>query len=296
MAPFLRSLLATVLGILVSFLVAYVTADETTFSKRSVASHIGTTLFGLLGGLVAWTIAEMLVATYLLRSELRHLRETREFYGPAEKILSLAKRHTATVRKLLLASVKDNIPWIPYTNIADYREFLMSAIRDSKKYLGIKRGPARSFLPNNGGSDVEGYLRTLRDKNMSEKIRLFVIDDTDVQRMKEDLDNEELMSFYWTNNGTEVHTFWCSLEELKKEFPTIEAPQDCGIYDMELMIGYDSDRQVLRFDLVDRDIHNWAGKLYESLKVQIEKNNSEPFHRVLPRLKARRKASPKKRK
>ena len=86
---------------------------------------------------------------------------------------------------------------------------------------------------------------------MKEKLRIFVIDEADLQAMEEDLHDEELMAFYWESTGIDVKTYWITVRELQKRFqPALEVPSDFALYDEELFIKYDLSVQTLFFDVI----------------------------------------------
>jgi hypothetical protein len=68
--------------------------------------------------------------------------------------------------------------------------------------------------------------------------------------MEHDLTDSELLRFYWQHTGA-VDSFWISVSDFLRHCPGLTGPADFGLYDGELLIAYDGDRQVLRFDLLD---------------------------------------------
>src|SRR5258706_9232462 len=87
---------------------------------------------------------------------------------------------------------------------------------------------------------------------MKYKSRLFVIDDRDVKEMEADIADQELLKFYWHHTGA-VNSYWITETDFRRNYPSISMPPDFALYDHTLLINYDENKQILSFDVVDRE-------------------------------------------
>jgi hypothetical protein len=146
--------------------------------------------------------------------------------------------------------MRDNFRNVPYVGVGEYLRFLGKAIDHSNGFQGIQRKPLSWFRDTSANS----YLEGLRDHRMAYKTRIFVIDEADVSRMEQDLQDPEILAYYWTHGG-EVDSYWLSTEQFKQYCPRLAVPDDFALYDGMLLIAYDTDRQILTFNLVDESSH-----------------------------------------
>jgi hypothetical protein len=170
--------------------------------------------------------------------------------------------------------------WIASVTENQYLNYLSLALAASKRYQGIQRKPMRWFRGTTGATD---YLGKLREQKMASKVRIFVIDDDDVESMRKDIADPVLLKFYWEQTGPDVVTWWISAHELSRL--NADVVDDCALYDGHLFIQYDGAMQTLFFDL--KDGHGDAeidrtGKIFKALDEQIQVGRLEPFQLILP--------------
>jgi len=97
--------------------------------------------------------------------------------------------------------------------------------------------------------------------------------------MEEDLENDELLDFYWKTTGNTVETFWVKEDELKKVYGFDSSINDCAFYDDQLLIMYDSASKTLDFDVMtDRP----EVILFQKLNEQLFAGETSPFKALLP--------------
>jgi hypothetical protein len=184
-------------------------------------------------------------------------------------------KHNEVLATLIRRSAKQ-YRLIPRVSKLDYLAVLGEAIKHSQEYQGVQRKPARWFLEGEG----TGYLETLRDSQVSQKTRLFIIDDEDVPLMEEDIASNVLEQ-YWQLTGTDVATFWISIGEVKAAFPQVSIPRDSALYDQRLAIEYDADQHLLTFDVLPEQPSGPRIGIFRQLDIQ-RKTNHGPFHPLLP--------------
>ncbi len=192
-------------------------------------------------------------------------------------MLLSAKIHKEAIWKLVSASLEGNYKSLAYVSRNRYLGFLRTAISTSKKSTGVKRAPIRSYLVNDDNV-METYLHTLRDKHMEKKTRVFIIDSEHEQYMKEDLDNPELMNYYWEASGQEVESYWITTAEFGQNFSQRDVPNEFAIYDDELLISYDEPMRTLVFGIVDEADDRL--KIFEDLAEQQRNNSKGPFRKI----------------
>jgi hypothetical protein len=170
--------------------------------------------------------------------------------------------------------------WIASVTENQYLNYLSLALAASERYQGIQRKPMRWFQGTTGAED---YLRQLRKQKMASKVRIFVIDDAEVESMQKDIADPALLKFYWEHTGPDVMTWWISACELSKL--NADIVDDCALYDGHLFIQYNGATQTLFFDL--KDGHGDAeidrtGKIFEALEEQIKVGRLLPFRMIPP--------------
>jgi hypothetical protein len=153
----------------------------------------------------------------------------------------------------------------------------MTAISESRKYEGIQRQPIRWFQQHGNGG-TEKYLHTLRDQKMKDKVRVFIIDESQENEMKEDLANAELIKYYWESTGTDVKSYWITTSRLTNSYPTIRVPKDYGLYDEELFIEYDAPKQTLYFDVIQAT--DDSREIFRKLADQEKNKMDHPFIKI----------------
>ena len=107
---------------------------------------------------------------------------------------------------------------------------------------------------------------------MTVMTRLVLIDDADVDAMREDLAAPEVMGYYWRHTG-DTETFWMTVSEFRKAFPRRDVPRDLALYDRELSIAYDEANQTLSFDVVPPE--NEVCRLFGDLREMINRGQPE---------------------
>jgi hypothetical protein len=240
-------------------------------------------LAAITGGIIGW--GYQLAAT-LRRTSNRALVRLEEAtlaldlqQEPLSMILS-ANRHKGLVTRLVERSLRDDFKRISYVNEPQYLNFLTSAIRVSNKSTGVKRQPVRSYR-DHASRMMKEYLHSLRDKAMKEKTRIFIIDEEDKKKMEDDLDDSELMNFYWTNAGTDVNSYWITVDDFKEYFSgRLAIPQEFAVYDDELLIQYDGRTRTLMFDLVQPGDERL--EIFQQLAEQEENKMDGPFTKIEP--------------
>ncbi|MCP4896776.1 MAG: hypothetical protein GY906_07335 [bacterium] len=157
-----------------------------------------------------------------------------------------------------------------------YLLYLKEAISHSDTYLGVQRRPVRWFRDTTGAPE---YLTDLQNREMKSKRRIFVIDSNEVQDMKEDLENKELMEFYWLNTGDNVETFYIEEFALRDTISLNGGISDFALYDDHLLIRYDPQSRIVSYDLLSESLVE--RQLVHFLEEQLEANRDSPFVRIV---------------
>ena len=202
-----------------------------------------------VGGLLGWMyelLRELSAATATSLQGISTLLGKINYQDEALSMLTGSPRHNEVLTMLIAASMKENFRNIPYVGEAAYLEYLSNAIEHSSGFQGVQRKPLRWFRDES----ANGYLHALRDRRMSYKTRIFIIDDADVDEMEHDLRDPDLLAYYWENGGS-VDSYWISTERFRRQFPGRRIPDDFALFDGSLLIAYDTDHQVLTFNLVE---------------------------------------------
>ncbi len=290
-----------------------------TFKKKSVLSYTIVTVIGavalgiasflldpkpdslnrviassFVGGVLGW-MYELAKDLYELATELKkeaatlievsqnRLEDVCKYLDYQEKPLKMllrAKNHAGTMGTLLTASLNDKFRHIAYVYENQYLTYLNSAIEESDCFEGVNRQIIRWFRDTPSGAS---YLQRLRDKKMNEKLRIFIIDDEDETKMNEDLANQDLMDFYWSNTGKDVQTYWVSKASLRKTYvPNVDIPDDFALYDKSFLIRYDPVYRTLTFDLIEAGYRYPESVIFSKLKEQLELKQVNPFIKIEP--------------
>lgn len=171
---------------------------------------VAITLAAITGGIIGWGYS---LATQLhsvaeearkqsdeARNRLERTTNAVEFQQGPLKMLIDETHHPETVRNLLRGSLEERYRFISNVDQNEYLDYLMTALDESDKYEGIYCQPIRKYKSEADASESaddetrhetysETYLDDLRDAQMGEKTRVFVIDPEDEDDMEEDLDN-----------------------------------------------------------------------------------------------------------
>jgi hypothetical protein len=157
--------------------------------------------------------------------------------------------------------------------MAGYLHILEIAIKHSNGFEAVQRQSIRWYR-DSGNS---GYLEALRDKPMSVKTRLFVLDASSQRDMGEDLTDPSLLDWYWRHTG-EVDSFYVTESDFRKNFPQIPIPGDFALYDRELFVMYDEDRQILSFDVVGESSNQV--RIFKDLGQLVKSHADSAFKRI----------------
>ena len=269
------AIIGALLGLAFDVVATLLTAPTSGFSVRQVPSYLGFVLVGFAGG---WLFELFKAQSEVTDQSIRTLAETQQgverltrrmtYQDQALSMLISSPRHSEALTALIKASLSDNFRNIPYIGVPTYLHLLSLAINHSDAYEGIQRNPFRWYKERDAGH----YLNGLREKEMSIKTRLVLIDDTDLDDMKADLANPEVMDYYWRHTGR-VTTFWMTQSEFRKAFPRREVPRDLALYDRQLWVAYDEPTQTLTFDVVDEDAE--VCRLFNDLQEMITRGAPE---------------------
>jgi hypothetical protein len=250
---------------------------EDAFTVQRIPSHLVALVVGTLIGWMYELLRELNRATELslqqfasMRTSIESLTSRIKYQDEALSMLTSCPRHNEVLTALIEASMRDNFRSIPYVGEADYLRFLTKAIDHSDGYEGVHRVPLSWFLK------YPSYLDALRQRNMSYKTRIFIIDDDDVIQMERELADPQLLNYYWEHTGS-VASFWISTTAFKRHCPGIRIPTDFGLYDRELLIAYDGDRQLLHFNTLAKN--NPVKRIF-SIQRELQGRNIQAFKEI----------------
>ena len=238
-----------------------------------VASVVVTALLGWMIALVQ----EIHQAVNQLTTQLKSLSTILTYQKEPLDMLAKAGKHHEIVQLFLSSSIVRELKSIPHSNANDYLDFLESTIGGSHTFEGVQRKPVRWFQED---EDRREYLKKIRGRKMTLKRRIFIIDDQDKEKMEEDLKNKKTMNYYWDNTGRDVETFWILVSEFERECSPLTTPNDFALYDGRILIGYDADRALVYFDVVNEE--SQRKRIFDELQKQIKNENSRPFNRIDP--------------
>jgi len=257
--PWRLALVALLGAVVAEAAVAFSEGLTRAFSIDQVPGHF---LAISVGALIGWLIE---LSRQLATTAARALEEMQKVTssldalavkldGPlrAEGILNGSPKHRRTLQKLIVAATQHKIDMIPQVGPGEYLEYLEAAIAESSAYFGVQRKPIRWYRDSNGTD----YLETLNRRMMACKIRLFIIDDSDKAQMEADLRSPGLMSYYWERSST-VESYWATVSEFGKLYPGLAAPNDFALYDRSLLIQYDQDICLLRYNTINSRWNEW---------------------------------------
>jgi hypothetical protein len=220
---------------------------------RQIPSHIAAVVVGAIGGWLFDLFKELHTSTKSSLQELDMLTAgvdalTRKirYQEQALDMLLECPRHNEALTSLIKASMSDNFRHIPYVGPSDYLRFLDRAVEHSDGYQGVQRRSLRWYRERGAAS----YLDGLRERKMRYKTRLIILDSDEMETMRQDLNDEDLLAYYWRHTGS-VNTYWISSVDFLKNLPGCVLPHDFALYDQTLLISYDEERQILTFDTID---------------------------------------------
>jgi hypothetical protein len=269
------ALVGALIGVVFDLAVAFLTRSGSAFTLRQIPSYVA---FGIVGFAGGWLFELFKAQTEVTDESVRALREVQgsveqltrrlTYQDEALTMLSAAPRHNEVLTALIKASLWDSFRSIPYVGVPAYLRLLGLAIKHAETYEGTHRTTFRWFIETDAGH----YLNGLRDKAMSVKTRLVLIEDAELDAMREDLANPEVMDYYWRHTG-DVETYWMTVSEFRKAFPRRDVPRDLALYDRELWVAYDEATQTLSFDVVPEDAE--VCRLFADLREMITRGQPE---------------------
>jgi len=251
----LRLVLVSLIGsVTLEIVLIFSVGVNESFSAAKIPSHLGAILAGGFGGWMFELIRESTLATEqairevaTLETSVAALTAKITYQDKALGMLLSCPRHNEVLTELIKTSMNDNFRVVPLIGTPAYTEFLKTAIEHSDGYEGIHRNLLRSYRDAGTGS----YLYDLKRRSMKYKTRLFIIDDDLAGHMQEDLGNAEVLDYYWRHTGA-VRSYWMTVAEFKNSFPGIRVPPDLALYDRQLVIAYDENKQILTLDVTDK--------------------------------------------
>lgn len=204
----------------------------------------------VVGGIIGWMYELARAMAALISRSMRQfeaLADKLDYQEQALNMLLRAPRHGEALSELLSDSIRESFRNIAFVDENRYLHHLAKAIEHSDGYEGVQRRPVRWFQQEGAAR----YLSRLSDRRMRSKIRVFLIDDKDADDMRADLGDAETMGFYWQHTGADVRTFWITEQDFRRSFRGVQLPDDFGLYDQQLLIVYDPEKEVVTFDLLD---------------------------------------------
>ena len=271
--PAIRSLSYVVIGGVVLLLVdaAFNIGD---LQGPGLLPYLASAFVGCLVGWIYDLGTRMNETTSESIQQLTHLTKILDFQHPPLQLLANARTHAPTVGVLLRVSIGLQYRTIASVDPNQYLSFLRQALKNSDRFNGVMRQTVSWFRENDDGAS---YLQDLSSRRMSEKIRVFVIDAANVLKMQDEMADDGLMEFYWRHTGP-VHTYWITEKDLRDNYSELGMPDDCALFDQELVIKYDGRRQTIFFDIVDE--RSTERQLFDRLHTQIQNGSDRPFKRI----------------
>jgi len=271
LVPLLLAVASAGIGVLADYL-----KEEYKFVAHSSVLNalIGAFIGGAIG--VAYEVSKQLRETLERLEHVSTLATARVSLLtalPIAEILEESPSHLEVLCQLIGDSLK-NVRFIANVDSIRYLTYLGKAVELSSEYEGIQRYPISWFKER---QNAAVYLNRLRDRRMQRKLRLFLIDDKDEPAMQHDLQDGELLSFYWQHTG-DVASYWITLSDLRAL--GLPAVDDCALYDRRLLIQYDETRSVLGFEFGKGGQIGNSSKVFGRLREQIELQALLPFKEI----------------
>ena len=266
-------------ALILEVVVVFATGLKEAFTVRQIPAHLAALLVGSLGGWLFELFREMTEATAdtmriaaNMQTSVRALTARITYQDEALAMLTSSPRHNDALTSLIRASMSENFRNIPLIGIPAYLGFLQKAIEHSDGYEGIQRNPLSWYKQTGAGA----YLSDLKVRHMRYKKRLLIIDRSDERQMEADLDDEDVLKYYWSHTGA-VDTYWISSEDFEASFPGWPVPKDLALYDRQLLIAYDEGTKMLTFDVLNREAD--LCKLFDAVR-QLSMNSVEFLHEI----------------
>jgi hypothetical protein len=204
------AVLGAVIGVIFDLAVTLGTSPKglTTKGAFSIVQVPSAVAFLLVGFAAGWLFELFKAQTEVTDQSLQFLAETQKsverltrritYQDRALTMLIDAPRHNEALSELIKASINDNFRSIPDVGVAAYLRVLSLAINHAERYEGIQRNPFRWYRDTDAGY----YLEALREKPMTTKTRLVLVDDDDLEAMQQDLADPAVMEYYWQHTGS----------------------------------------------------------------------------------------------
>ncbi len=160
-----------------------------------------------------------------------------------------APRYAGVIGGLVEQSVNRQWKMVSRVTSQRYLSKLEEAARLCRSYETIQRRLPSWFLNTDNRTSSEGFFRSIRESVQGSYIRVFVIDDSERQRMIEELQSPEIMGFYWKHAGENAETYWLTVGDLRE---VVEMHRDAGLSDIvvldeALVFMYDEEFKTLEF-------------------------------------------------
>lgn len=267
-AKFWEPLIAAVVG--AALLMAATFALDPEVSKWTAPKLVLSLVAGAIIGWMFDLLRETRRQWYRTFREAQTLANHLKYQDAALAMLAECPQHGFVLSELISESLSEKFRHIPYVDEVRYLAYLNHALVHSCKFQGVQRAPVRRLLE---GSAL-AYMQKLQQRPMHTKQRLFIIDPQDVPQMQEDLDNDETLREYWRLSQG-VESYWIPRTEFEERFPTLAIPRDSAVYDDHLLISYDPEHQVLKFDLLKDGVAE--SRALSKLAEQLKEQASGPF-------------------
>jgi len=272
-AKFWEPLIAAVVG--AALLMAVTFALDPEVSKATVPKLMASLIVGAIIGWMFDLLRETRRQWYKVFREAQTLANHLKYQDAALAMLAECPQHGFVLSELISESLREKFRNIPYVDDVRYLAYLNHALVHSCRFEGIQRAPVRRLLE---GSAL-AYMQKLQQRPMRMKRRLFIIDSQDLPQMQEDLADEETMRAYWALSK-DVESYWISRTEFEDRFPTLGIPRDSAVYDEQLLISYDPEHQVLKFDVLKDGVAE--SRALSKLGEQLSEQGSGPFTELTP--------------
>jgi hypothetical protein len=247
------ALVAFIGALILEIVLTFAVGLREAFTIRQIPAHLAALLVGSLGGWLFELFREMTITTEEtmrtaanMQTSVQALTARITYQDEALNMLTSCPRHNDALTSLIKASMSENFRNIPLVGVPAYLNFLKRAIEHSDRYEGIQRKPFSWFKDTDGGS----YLSDLKRRHMRYKTRLLIIDQSDEEQMERELNDEEILKYYWNHTGA-VTTYWMTVMDFLTIFPGMAIPRDLALYDRQLLISYDERTQMLSFDVLN---------------------------------------------
>lgn len=275
------ALVALIGALILEIVLTFAVGLREAFTVRQIPAHLAAVVVGALAGWmfelireITATTAETVRVAQQMQTDFEAFTTRITYQDKALDMLMACPRHNDALSRLIKASISDNYKRIPLIGVPEYLDFLRRAVVHSDGYEGIQRKPLSWFMKSSGGE----YLKDLSKRNMQYKVRLIIIDESDRERWKADLQDEKCLDYFWEHTET-VTTYWIYAKDFLAKLPWLRSvPEDLALYDRQLLISYDEPTQVLSFDVVNPDAE--IIRVFQSID-QLARHNIPVLHRLL---------------